>query len=426
MATTAVGIGNITNTLQTVLMPFIRDNFPKKTLLLDKVKRNSNTTFMNNQFSSPIRTSRHGGVTNLATDKAKLNTGSANTDRATVGTKIITGTFDISDLAIKASRDSRGAVESALVFQAETLSDDYARNINRQLFGDGSEIIGMVNSSANASAVVVSEPSASIDDGRAKDRFGSINGDIVPTKYFQPGQIIGVGTAAAAVGTIATVFPRATGGAGTAGTITFTAGIAHAANDSLFLLDGDGTGAGTSGIEGLGVALDDTTGTSLYAAVPRSTFAWAPQRSTANEALTLADMEDQYLAANEFSMIDDTYAIFMNKSLYRKYGDILTAMRRTVNETELISGWTGLQFSVGAGKVGIFLDYQVPDGEVLIVNLDTLTITQVDDVDWLEGANKTNLDRRTDFITFQATMVWFVNMLCLAPAANAKLVQKTK
>jgi hypothetical protein len=121
----------------------------------------------------------------------------------------------------------------------------------------------------------------------------------------------------------------------------------------------------------------------------------------------------------------DQYAIFMNRTLYRKYADILTAMRRTVNETELLGGWTGLEFAAGAGKVGVFLDYDVPDGEVLILNLDSWTICQVSDLGWLEDVREGALFRRPDKITYQATMAWFTNLLCRAPAANGRLTQKT-
>ncbi len=87
-------------------------------------------------------------------------------------------------------------------------------------------------------------------------------------------------------------------------------------------------------------------------------------------------MEQYYLAAREYSQVGDQYAIFVNKTLYRKYGDILVSLRRTVDQTDLLGGWTGLEFAAGAGKVGVFLDYDVPDGEVIILNMDSWTICQ--------------------------------------------------
>lgn len=414
----AIQLSDVSNALQKVIMPYIRDNFPKQTILLDQVKRNSGVTFMNDNFYAPIRTSRHGGVHNLANDGNKLSTGKASIGQASVGVKILTGTFDISKLTMDATKTNKGAVENQLTWQAKTLASDFARNVNRQMYGDGSGVVSEVSGSSNATVVAVKVPTSSVDDGRALDRYGAINSDISAVKYLQPGMLVGLGTAGAALGTIATVADG-----GTVGTITLTGGAAHATNDSVFIVDADGEGAGTAEINGLGQALSSST--AAYAGVARSTYGWTPQYSTTNTALTLSDIEDKYLSAKEYSLMGDQYAIFMNKSLYKKYGDLLTAMRRTANETDLLGGWTGLEFAAGAGKVGVFLDYDVPDGEVLIVNLDSLTVAQVSDMDWLEDPNGGGLLRRTDYITFQATMVWFMNILCLAPAANGRLMQRT-
>lgn len=416
----AVVLSDVSNALKKVIMPYIRDNFPKQTILLDQVKRNTSTTFMNDNFYAPVRSGRHGGVVNLAVDSSKLVTGKASIGQASVPVKILTGTFDISDLTIKATKTAKGAVESQLTWQAQTLASDYARSVNRQYFGDGSGIIAQVSSSASATVVPVILPNASLDDGAGLNRYGAVNGDITPTKYVTAGQVLGVGTAGAAKGTVSAV----SHGVGTAaGSITFTAAIAHAANDAIGFVDGSLAGFGTADIYGLGMALSDSTAN--YANVARTTVGWTPQTGTVSEALSLSVMEDKYLSAKEYGAMGDKYAIFMNKTLYKKYGDLLTAMRRSVSETDLLGGWTGLEFAAGAGRVGVFLDYDVPDGEVLIVNLDSLTICQVAEMDWLENPSSGSLVRTTDYLTYQSTMAWYTNLLCLCPAANARLMQKT-
>lgn len=413
----AIKLSDVSNALQKVIMPYIRDNFPKQTILLDQVKRNKGVTFMNDYFYAPLRTSRHGGITNLANDGNVLITGKASIGQAYVPVKILTGTFDISKLAIDATKTAKGAVENQLTFQASSLASDFARSVNRQYFMDGSGIIAQAAASANASAVVFERPGTDIDDGAALDRYGSVNGDISPTKYVQPGNVLGVGTAGAATGTVSAV--------GSNGTVTFSAAIAHVDNDAIGYKDGSGEGWGTMEIDGLSDALSSSTGTSTYANVARSTYGWTPQFGSTSEALTLSAMEDKYLAAKEYGQAGDRYAIFVNKTLYKKYGDILTSMRRNVNESDLLGGWTGLEFAAGAGRVGVFLDYDTPDGEVFIVNLDTLTVCQVSDLDWLDSPTEGALQRTTNYITYQATMAWFTNLLCLCPAANGRLTQKT-
>lgn len=412
----AILLSNVSNALQKVIMPFIQDNFNKQTILLDQLKRNKGVVFMNDNFYAPIRSSRHGGVTNLGNDGATLVSGSSSIGQASVGVKILTGTFDISKLTLDATKTTKGAVENQLTFQATTLASDFAKGVNRQYYSDGIGVVAQVGGSVGEGTLGLTYKNASLDDGRSIDNYGSINGDIAPEEYIFPGQVIGIGTAAADLGTVSSV-------SGT--TVVVTGAPAINANDAVYIVDGDGGGAGTSEIQGMRAALSSSTGTSTYAGVARSTHGWTPQLGTTAEALTLSAMEQQYLAAKKYAHMGDRYAIFVNKTLYKKYGDILTSMRRTVNETELLGGWTGLEFAAGAGRVGVFLDYDVPDGEVLIVNLDSWTIAQVSEMGWLEDPSNGSLIRRVDKITYQATMVWFTNLMCLAPAANGRLTQKT-
>lgn len=412
-------LSDFSNALHNILLPYIRDNFPKQTILLDQLKRNSGVTFLNNKFYAPLRNSRHGGVSALANDGNSTISGTAGVSQANVGVKILTGAFDISKLAIDATKSSRSAVENALTFQATSLASDFARSANRQMYGDGSGIVCQVlasGGSVGVGTIGVMPRNASLDDGASIDNYGTVNGDISPTKYLAPGNLIGIGTAANDKGTVSST---------TGTSIVLTGAGTTAANDSIFLLDGDLEGAGTMEFDGIRKALSSTTGTYTYAGVARSTTGWTPQFGSVSEALTLSRMESSYLAAKEYSQMGDQYAIFVNKTLYKKYGDLLTSMRRQVNESDLLGGWTGLEFAAGAGKVGVFLDYDVPDGEVLILNLDTWTITQVDDLTWLEDPNSNSMLRLANKISYQATMVWFANIMCLAPAANGRECQKT-
>jgi len=412
----AIVISDVSNALQKVIMPYIRDNFDKKTILLDQLKRNANVTFMNDNFYAPVRSTRNTGLANLANDGTKLRAGKSGISQASVAVKILTGTFDISKLTIDATKTAKGAVENQLTWQAKQLASDFAKNVNRQMYSDGVGVVSEVASSAGTATFTIQQPSSSLDDGRSTDWYGTVNGDISYSKYLFAGQGIGIGTAAAYCGTISSV---------TGNTVVLTVGTPSVANDAIYLVDGSNSAAGTSEIQGLRSALSTTTGTSLYAALARSTQGWTPQVGTVSEALTLSAIEDKYLSAVEYAQVGDQYAIFVNKSLFKKYGDILTAMRRTVDKTQLLGGWTGLEFAAGNGTVGVFLDFDVPDGEVLIVNLDTWTLCQVSDLDWLESPSAGALVRTTDYITYQATMVWFMNLLCVSPGANGRLTQKT-
>lgn len=411
----AVLISNVSNTLQKVIMPFVQDNFDKKTILLDQLKRNQGVTFMNDTFYAPIRSSRNGGVVNLANDGNSLVAGSSSVAQASVGYKTVTGSFQISKLVMDATSTTKGAVENELIRQAKTLASDFAKSVNRQYYSDGYGAIGMVGGSVGSGTIGLTYPDSNLDDGRSIDWYGSVNGDIAPSKYITAGQVLAIGTAGADLGTVTSV-------SGT--TVIVTGAPAIVANDTVYLADGTGEGAGTSEIQGIRLALSSAT-TGSYAGVARATTAWTAQVGTTAEALTLSAIEDKYLAAKEFADSSDRYAIFVNKTLYKKYGDILTSMRRSVNTTELLGGWTGLEFAAGAGKVGVFLDYDVPDGEVEIINLDSWVVCQVRDMSWMESPDGGGLIRSRGNLLYEAAMVWFTNLLCVAPGANGRLTQKT-
>ena len=387
------------------------------------MKRNAGVTHMNNNFHAVMRNKRHGGVTNLANDGNTLNaTTGAGVTRGSVAVKMPTGAFNISKLAIDASSGNRDAIKQSLQFQADSLITDFSRDLNRQVYGDATGVVGQVAGSTSATVFTVQFINASIDDGRVIDYYGSVNGDITPAQYLYADQQISIGTNGVSRGTISSVDVAA--GTGTVTTTTAGTG-AYVANDAVFITDGSGEGEGSNMWNGVREALSSTTGTNLYAGVARSTTGWTPQFGSVSEALSLSSLELSYLNAKEYAQEGDRYAIFVNKSLYKKYGDLLTSMRRVVNSSELAGGWSGLEFQAGAGRVGVFLDYQVPDGEVIFMNLDTWTICQVGDMSWMEEANQNSLLRLQNTITYQAALVWFSNIMCLAPAANARQTQKS-
>ena len=388
--------------------------------MLDQIKKDADVQFINNNFYAPVRSSRHGGVVNLANDGSKLVSSKSSIGQPYVGVKIITGTFDISKLTLDATKTKEGAVENQLAFQARTLTSDFSKDLNRQYHSDGLGVVAQVSSTAAAAVVVTMLPNATgagTNDTRLLDVHGTVNGDILPTDYIFAGNALSFGSVGTAIGTVSS-----TGSDGTV-TLTATCNALVAGSLAIYRVDGDAASGGTAEIHGMRDALSSSTGASTYASYARSNPGWTPQVGTVSEVLTLSAIQLKYLNAKKWEQPGDRYAIFTNLSLYNKYGNILTALRRTVNETDLLGGWTGLEFAAGAGKVGVFLDYDVPDGEVVIVNLDSWTVCQVSDLDWMEDTNA--LVRRVDYLTYQATMVWFMNLLCRCPAANGRLTQKT-
>lgn len=430
MATTAQGIGDYSAGFEKIIQPYIQDNVPNQTRLLKVLKTNDNVEIFNNNFYVSIRSGRHGGVQSLANDKSKLNTGGAPLAQGTVSPKYEAGVFDISDVVIKASRSRRQALQSDLQFQAQALVQDFSKQLNRQYFSDGVGVIAMTSEtggSVSGSALQIQYPDANmITDGRATSYYGTtgggINGDILPWfKYFAEGNVIGIGSAGTSLGTIAT---GGIAGGTQYGTLTLTGTTSGGIPGSapVYILDGDGDAAGTSEIQGFRLALSEGTGN--YMGLSRSTLTWQPQimGTSQNQALSIPSMEQLYYAAYEYAKPGDRYAWFMNRSLVTKFGDLLTALRRTVNRVELVSGWGGLAFQAGMDEVPVIPDYDCPDGEAILVNLDTWTVCEIAPMGFVQD----ELLRRADYITFQKVFSWYSNLACRAPAANGRMVRQTR
>lgn len=427
MATTAYDIGNYSAALRQVIQPYIQDNVPRQVKLLRTLKTNDNVQIFNNNFYVAIRKTKHGGVTNLAAPTNKLNSSSSKITQGTVSPRYVTATFDISDVLLKGSANDKLAVESAMSFQMETLTADFSKQINRQYFSDGAGVVAMVSEtggSVGAGTVQIQYPNANMTtEGRATSYYGTtsggINGDQKPSKYFADGQIIGIGSAGTAVGTIAT--DGVTGGT-SLGTLVMTATTPFPASAPLYILDGDASAAGTTEIQGMRLALSEGTGN--YIGLSRGVDVMSPQYmgTAQNQALSVNNMEVLFMQSYEYAKEGDRYAWFGNRTLITKFGDLLTAMRRTIETIELVSGWSGLAFSVGYGKIPVTLDYDTPDGEMILINLDTWTVCQIADMGFIED----NALRRVDYITFQKVFSWYTNLICRAPAANGRMVRQTK
>lgn len=420
MAQTALTFGDYSAALEKILQDYIQDNIPSQIKLLSVLKTNDNTEFFNDHFYAPIRSNRTGGVVNLANENNKLRTGFAPTVQAVVDVKYLTGTFDIADPVKKATANNQGAVASALTFQLKALKTDFSKNVNRQYFSDGVGIVAQVSGSVGVGTLSVILPDSSLDDTRGDyvDYFGPINYDIKPNQYIAPGQAIGIGTAGAGVGTVTT----STGGTAL-GTIVVTGSPAIVAADAVYFNeDGDNSAPGTSDIQGVRLAL--STGTANYAGLARSFDLWSPQfmGTAGNGALSVPDMDVIYMSAQQYAQNGDRYAWFMNKTLYAKFGQLQTALRRTVNKMELTSGWRGLEYEAGNGAVGVFLDFDTPDGEAILLNLDTWTVCEVAPMGFVED----NLLRRSDYLTFQKVLSWYTNLLNVCPAANGRMLRRTR
>src|SRR3990167_10578511 len=165
--------------LKDMVLPYIKDNLPKQTILMDQLKRNAGVTPMNDEFLAAVYTSRHGGVANLANDGNSLISASGrDTARGTVAVETVSAAFRISKLVMDATRTGQMSVENMLTAQTRTLMTDTSRHINRQYYGDGFGVLSKVRTtggSVGTGTIAVKYMDASLEIGRSIDWYGTIN-----------------------------------------------------------------------------------------------------------------------------------------------------------------------------------------------------------------------------------------------------------
>lgn len=383
---------NISNVLQKVIAPAIQEVLPKETIWYDMLKVNSGVTAMaNNTFYLSIRSGRHSGIAAIA-EGATLPSGKPAFSQANVSAKWLFGTFDITDQVIESAKGSPGSLVNYLMEQTKALKTDFGRELNRMFWGDGTGYLAKVASGDATTGTTLT-----------LDPVTAVNTDISATKYLAAGMKIYVN---GDTDTIASV--------DSATQVTLTTGFTRVAGEYVQHADGDGAVAvEPMGADGLIVSTGSVQGITV------NNWWKAAQVESTSEALSEAKMIAAYLKAKEYG---DPRFIFMNQSLWKKYGTLLTSLKKTADLKEVLSGgWKGLEFM--GGNASVVLDYDTPDGKVFFIDPDSLTIAQLTPISFIDRGE--GVLRRVDYAAWQGVLRWYGNLCIKNMAANAKLTAKT-
>lgn len=399
----ALTISNISAVLKKVIIPVIQNQLPKESVLFDKIKRNSGVTISNNTIYIAARTGRHSGIYNVAEGNQPY-TGKAKYEQPYTDLKYAFGTLELTDQAIAATNEGNGsikAIASILNTEITALKDDIKMDINRQMHGAGKGILCRTNGTGvNGTTVIVD---------------GNPNGGDA-TEYLVDGMYIHIGTGAAVAIT------------SVASATTFTI-AANSWSDNEVICKGTGTttpGTTGSAVEIMGLAgLIDANGTNVAVIqnITRSSSPWANSHVDDTAAtLTEAQMIDMYLKCKRYG---GTKVILAGSTLFSKYGQLLTSMKRTADLKEILSGgWKGLEFMDGAG---VMLDFDTWSGYMQFVDFDALTIAEMSQpFAWLEadahgGILKRSSDNRT---VWEGTLKYYFNLVAKKFKSMGRLALK--
>lgn len=300
--------------------------------------------------------------------------------------KNIYGTIEVSDKALRASRDSSGAFVNLVNAEMEGLISSAKFNFQRMLYGDGDGTLCSVHSVSGA--VVTADVVKDWFKGMCVDVLGE-SGDVISGNIGL--HIISVDRAAGTV----TLSAAPTG--------TFTGG-------RIILHNAEG-----NELTGLNAIFNADT---LYGYDKEDEPYFAPYQVEFDEddVLTeerLTDILD-YMEENFNSKIN---MILCSYATRKKIAALIAGNMRVVNT---IDAHTGIGV-VTVNEVPVHADRFCPDGVIYFVNTEDFTLSQLCDWEWLEDEDGKILKQVPGKAAYSATLVKYAELICKRPCAQAVL-----
>lgn len=298
--------------------------------------------------------------------------------------KNLYGTIEISDKALRASRESSGAFVNLVNAEMEGLIASAKQNFQRMLFGDGS---------GKMCKILDSVSSTEYEVDNVKDYFAGMQVDVIP-KVAGTGDSYGV--------YIASVNKDDS-------TVTFATAI----SDTIVNGEMYPHGSKDNELCGLGAIFDSPT---LYGYNKANEPYFAPYVVDAAKTLTedkLTDMLD-YVEENCNSKIN---MIICSYKTRKKIAALIAANRRVVNTVDARTGF-GV---VAVNDVPVYADKYCPDDRILFLNTDDFSLNQLCDWEWLEDESGKILKQVPGKAAYTATLVKYAELICKKPCGQAML-----
>lgn len=299
--------------------------------------------------------------------------------------KNIYGTIEISDKAMRASRESAGAFVNLINAEMEGLISSGKQNFRRMLFGDGTGLLCKIDSSVSANTYKVDE---------AKDYFAGMQVDI----YTQSDEL-----AQNCNGVYITAVDLAQGN------ITISVDASETIVGGKVYVHGSKDGE----ITGLKAIFDSTT---LYGFEKSKDAYFAPYVKDCGGELNetmLSDVLD-YMEEHFNSKIN---IILCSYATRKKIASLVDANRRVVNTIDVRTGY-GV---VTVNDVPVYVDKYCPDDRIIFLNSEDFALCQLCDWEWLEDEDGKILKQVPGKAAYSATLVKYAELICRKPCGQAML-----
>ncbi len=358
----------------------------EKTNMRAKVK---NYEFQNMNIYVPLKT-QNMATYNVAPDES-YRYGKTGTQKAQFSVKTAVSSTTIGKHILKMK--NAGAVVNALKFTFESLSDSVALDLSRQVYGDGSGVIGVAKADATSSTTF--------------EFAASTNGAVDFASYIPAGTYIKIGSNSA-------VEVTDSGD----NTLTLASAQSWSAGDAVYKVNGSGSvGNELSGFEAM------ISSTSTYGNLNPSTYKfWKSYVDDTSETLTSSNIRSKmryaFHQAMKFGKVD---WILTNQPLFDLYADSLEEKVRIVNpKTELSGGWSGIAFM---GATVLFDPFMPSDDKMYFLSAKDLVFAEYWPLEFEKGSDG-RLLKLAGTLGYEVTVSWAGDIATTIRRAHSKLSNK--
>lgn len=356
-------LASIDATLKDVYEGDVREQLQSEIVALKRIERSSDGVSheTNGRYVTfPVHVRRNGGIGSRNEDEALPAAGQQGYASARLALKSGYISISLSGQVIDQSDSNPKAFAKALDEEMDGARDDYKKDLNRQVYGNGSGAITTVRSNATGVNIV----------------------PVVDARLFWVGShVVDIVTAPSTVAVAGrTVVARdLTPGANT---ITLSGATFNVTAGQLITV----AGSVNREITGLGAIVSDTG--VLYNINPTTEPEWTSEVD-ANGGTPRALSEGLMIR-----MVDrirsrggKTTVILTDDASFRAYWSLLSSMRSIVNTQKFEGGYTGLAFHVGDQEIPLVSDFDAPRGTMHFLNESDLTLYRDEDLHWLNRDN---------------------------------------
>ena len=376
-------LASIDATLKEVYEGTVREQLSGDIVALKRIARSSDNISNETQgkyVTFPLHVRRNGGIGSRNEGEALPNPGQQGYVSARIGLKSDYLGIELTAHSIEQSDANPKAFAKSLDEEMTRGRNDFKKDLNRQIYGNGTGAIATVRTTVTGVNVIP------VDDARGF-WIGSHVVDVVtlPT------------TITTAQRTV-TAVDLTTG----ANTITLSGAALNATAGQIITLYNS---AGKE-ITGLGAIIQNTG--ILYNVNPSTEPVWkAEVDSNGGTGRALSEnlmirMTDRIRANG-----GKTTVIMTDDGTYRAYWNLLSQLRGFVNTQDFTGGFKGLAFVAGSDEIPLVSDYDAPRGTMNFLNEDEITFYRDEDIHWLNRDGsilKQKVDANGRYDVWQAWM----------------------